>query len=140
MGKATFFFHGLFPDHVEPDKQGVRRTCKVLFDAEFEGSFHSHLLAGLEALVGKDEAQVFEVRHDLHFECSGFSQAAVRYYQQVAGPQCAFISPSGPKGPNPDRSVYRVQWEISLETSRRITGPPRVQYSGHPAWPIYKKR
>ncbi len=115
MDKATIFFHGLFPDHVKPGNQDGRQTCKILFDAEFESNFHSHLLAGLDALMEKDGSLTFEVHHDLPFECPGFAQAAVRYYQQVMGPQSALISPSGPKGPNTDQTVYRVEWKVSLE-------------------------
>lgn len=123
MAQATFFFHGLFPDPVKAGGHGDRPTCKVLFDVEFEGSFHSHLLADLESTVGEDQAQVFEVRHALPFECPGFPQAAARYYRQVMGPQSTTISPSGPKGPTPGQRVYQVQWEISLDARRRITDP-----------------
>lgn len=123
MAQATFFFHGLFPDHVQADSRGGRPSCKVLFDVEFEGSFHSHLLADLESSVGEDQALVFEVRHALPFECPEFPQAAVRYYRQVMGPQSAAISPSGPKGSGPGQSVYQVQWEVSLEARRAITDP-----------------
>ncbi|MYB89654.1 MAG: hypothetical protein F4X93_06840 [Proteobacteria bacterium] len=121
MAQATFFFHGLFPDHAKAGGHGNKPTSKVLFDVEFEGSFHSHLLADLETAVGEDQALVFEVRHALPFECPGFPQAAVRYYRQVMGPQSTTISPSGPKGPAPGQSVYQVQWEISLEARHRTT-------------------
>ena len=115
MAQATFFFHGLFPDCVKADKDRSKPGCKILFDTEFEGSFHSHLLADLETIVGEDRALIFEVHHALPFECPEFPQAAVRYYRQVMGPQSTTISPSGPKGTTPGQSVYQVQWEISLE-------------------------
>lgn len=120
MAQATFFFHGLFPGSGSAD----RPSCKVLFDAEFEGSFHSHLLANLESVVGEDRALTYEVHHALPFECPEFPQAAVRYCRQVMGPQSTTISPSGPKGPTPGQKVYQVQWEVSLQARRRITDPP----------------
>lgn len=124
MAQATFFFHGLFPDSGSADRTRGRPSCKVLFDAEFEGSFHSHLLADLESVIGDDKTLTFEVRHALPFECPEFPQAAVRYYRQVLGPQSTTISPSGPKGPTPGQSVYQVQWEVSLQARRRIMDPP----------------
>lgn len=123
MVQATFFFHGLIPDDLKAARHSGRPGCKVLFDAEFEGSFHSHLLADLEAIAGKDKALTYEVRHALPFECPEFPQAAVRYCRQVMGPQSTTISPSGPKGPAPGQSVYQVQWEVSLEARPKSTGP-----------------
>ncbi len=123
MAQATFFFHGLFPDHAKAGGHGDKPTSKVLFDVEFEGSFHSHLLADLKTAVGEDQELVFEVRHALPFECPEFPQAVVRYYRQVMGPQSTTISPSGPKGPTSGQSVYQVQWEVSLEAHRRVTDP-----------------
>jgi len=55
----------------------------------------------------------------LPFECEAFPKTAVRYYQQVIGPQSATISHSGPKGPIANKNVYRVQWEISLPAENR---------------------
>ena len=123
MGKAAFFFHGLFPDHIEPADKAGKQLCKVLFDAEFDGSFHSHLLADIWPVEEKDGAPVFEVRYDLPFECTRFPQAVVSYYQQVMGPQSATISHSGPKGPIPNRNVFRVQWEVALDADHKPAGP-----------------
>ena len=124
MARATFFFHGLLPDSGCADRPRGRPSCKVLFDVEFEGSFHSHLLADLERIVEGDKALTFEVRHALPFECPEFPQAVVRYYRQVMGPQSTTISPSGPKGPSPCQSVYQVQWEVSLQARPSIPDPP----------------
>lgn len=123
VGKATFFFHGLFPDHIEPDEGTGRQVCKVLFDVQFDGKLHSHLLADIWPVEEKDGVPVFEVCYDLPFECTSFSRAVVSYYQQVMGPQSATISHSGPKGPIPNRNVYRVQWEISLDADYKTSDP-----------------
>ena len=116
MGTANFFFHGLFPDHIETNEGMDRQICKVLFDVEFDGKFHSHLLADIWPIEDEeDDIPTFEVRYDLPFKCNEFSKAVVRYYQQVIGPQSTTISHSGPKGPIPNKNVYRVQWEIALD-------------------------
>ncbi len=115
MTKATFFFHGLFPDHIEANGGLDKQICKVLFDVEFDKKFQSHLLADIWPVNGEEATPTFEVRYDLPFECSEFPRAAVRYYQQVSGPQSTTISHSGPKGPIPNKNVYRVQWEVELE-------------------------
>ncbi len=111
---ANFFFHGLFPDHIVANEGLGKQVCKILFDVDFDGKFHSHLLADLWPIDEGDGIPTFEVRYDLPFECEEFSKTAVRYYQQVIGPQSATISHSGPKGPIANKNVYRVQWEISL--------------------------
>lgn len=119
MAKANFFFHGLFPDHIEANEGQGREICKVLFDVEFDGDFYSHLLADLWPVEEEDGIPIFEVRYDLPFECDEFSRAVVSYYQQVLGPQSATISHSGPKGPIPHKNVYRVQWEVALDALKK---------------------
>ncbi len=119
MAKANFFFHGLFPDHVEPDKNQGTQVCKVLFDVDFAGKFYSHLLADISPVGEEDGVPTFEVHYDLPFDCDEFSKTAVRYYQQVLGPQSSTISHSGPKGPIPNKNVYRVQWQTSLEAREK---------------------
>ncbi len=122
MSSANFFFHGLFPDHIEANEGGGQQVCKVLFDVDFEGEFHSHLLADLYPL---EEQQwqasgipEYEVRFNLPFNCEEFPKTVVQYYQQVIGPQASTISHSGPKGPVPNRNVYRVQWQVSLPATK----------------------
>ncbi len=127
MDKAAFFFHGLFPDHIELGDNAGRPLCKVLFDVEFDGKFHSHLLADIRPVDENDGAPVFEVHYDLPFECAGFPRAVASYYQQVMGPQSATISHSGPKGPIPNRNVYRVQWEVSLDACHKLPDPEPPQ-------------
>ena len=61
MSSAKFVFHGLFPDVIDGDPQ--KSIAKVLFDVEFEGEFHSHLLAEIELIEEQGEA-MFEVRRD----------------------------------------------------------------------------
>ena len=119
MAKANFFFHGLFPDHIEANEGSGRQVCKVLFDVTFDDKFHSHLLADIWPVDENDDIPTFEVRYDLPFECSEFSKAVVTYYQHVMGPQAATISHSGPKGPIPNKNVYRVQWEVSLDAHNK---------------------
>ena len=114
MKTAIFFFHGLFPDHIEADEGAGKQISKILFDVSFDGEFYSHLLADLWPIEEGDGIPTFEVRYDLPFECKEFSRTAVRYYQQVMGPQSTTISHSGPKGPIPNKNVYRVQWEVKL--------------------------
>lgn len=72
MTKANFFFHGLFPDYIEPNEGSDRQICKVLFDVDFEAKFHSHLLADIWPVEDEDETPSFEVRYDLPFECEEF--------------------------------------------------------------------
>lgn len=119
MSKANFFFHGMFPDHIESNEGLGRQICKVLFDVDFDGNFHSHLLADIWPVEEEDGKPTFEVRYDLPFECEEFSRAVVSYYQQVLGPQSATISHSGPKGPIPHQNVYRVQWEVALDAQKQ---------------------
>ena len=115
MTKAKFLFHGLFPDHIEANGGLGRQICKVLFDVDFNGCLHSHLLADIWPVEEEDAIPTFNVRYDLPFTCDEFSTAVVRYYQQVLGPQSTTISHSGPKGSIPNQTVYRVQWEVSLD-------------------------
>ena len=124
MTKANFFFHGLFPDYLPPDKGQGTQCCKVLFDVDFAGEFYSHLLADILPVGEEDGVPTFEVRHDLPFRCDDFSKTVVCYYQQVLGPQSSTISHSGPKGPIPNKNVYRVQWQVSLNARARETGTP----------------
>ncbi len=119
MAKANFFFHGLFPDHIESNKGQAKQVCKVLFDVDFDGKFHSHLLADIWPVDEEDGTPTFEVHYDLPFECNEFAKSVVSYYQQVLGPQSTTISHSGPKGPIPHKNVYRVQWEVALDAIRK---------------------
>lgn len=119
MGTANFFFHGLFPDYIEVNEGAGREIVKVLFDVEFNGEFHSHLLADLWSVDENDDIPTFEVRYDLPFECCEFSKTVVRYYQQVIGPQSTTISHSGPKGPIANKNVFRVQWEVALDANSK---------------------
>lgn len=119
MSNAKFFFHGLFPDYIDANEGSGRVICKILFDVEFSGAFHSHLLADLWPVEDEDEIPTYEVQYDLPFDCPEFPRAAVSYYQQVMGPQSTTISHSGPKGPIPHRNVYRVQWEVELEALKK---------------------
>ena len=124
MSTANFFFHGLFPDYIEANERDGRQICKVLFDVDFDGKFHSHLLADILPLENensdeKDNIPTFEVHYDLPFECSEFPKAVVKYYQQVIGPQSTTISHSGPKGSIPNKNVYRVQWEVALDAHNK---------------------
>jgi len=120
---ANFFFHGLFPDQIEANEGAGRQICKVLFDVDFEGEFHSHLLADLwpleEEQWEEDGIPIYEVRYDLPFDCDGFSKSVVQYYQQVMGPQARSISHSGPKGMNPGNNVFRAQMQVELEAHKK---------------------
>ena len=119
MSKADFFFHGLFPDYIEPDEGQGMQICKVLFDVTFEGEFYSHLIADLWLVDEEDGIPTFKVRYDLPFTCDEFSKEVVKYYQQVLGPQAQTISHSGPKGPIPHHNVYRVQSQVSLAALKK---------------------
>ncbi len=123
MTTANFFFHGLFPDHIEANEGSGKQVCKVLFDVDFEGEFHSHLLADLWLLEDQqwqaDGIPEYEVSFKLPFNCEEFPRAVVQYYEQVMGPQAATISHSGPKGPIPNNNVYRAQWQTSLIASEK---------------------
>ena len=78
MSKADFFFHGLFPDYIEPDEGQGKQICKVLFDVTFEGEFYSHLIADLWLVDEEDGIPTFEVRYDLPFTCDEFSTEVVK--------------------------------------------------------------
>ena len=119
MTTANFFFHGLFPDYIEPNEGTGKQICKVLFDVEFAGKLHSHLIADLWPIDEGDDVPTYEVRYELPFNCDEFSKSVVQYYQLVVGPQATTISHSGPKGFNPKNNVFRVQWEIALEASKK---------------------
>jgi hypothetical protein len=123
LSTANFFFHGLFPDHIEANECVGKQVSKILFDVDFEGKFYSHYLADLWLLEeeewDEDGVPIYEVRYELPFKCDDFSKAVVQYYQQVVGPQSTSISHSGPKGFNPKNNVFRVQWQISLEASKK---------------------
>ncbi len=121
MAKANFFFHGVFPDHVEADKNQGRQICKILFDVDFAGRFHSHLLADIYPPEEENGVLSFEVHYDLPFKCDEFSGTVVKYYQQVLGPQASVISHSGPKGPIPRQNVYHVQWQVALDAQAKDT-------------------
>ena len=111
MSKAKFVFHGLFPDVIDAG-DNTKQIAKILFDVEFEGKFHSHLLADLEYI---EEDNEFEVRSKLPFICTEFHNAVVQYYQYALGPQSATISHSGPKGASiATNNVMRVQWGVEL--------------------------
>ena len=115
MGSANFVFHGLFPDVINDDSS--KPVAKVLFDVEFEGQFHSHLLAEIELVEEQGEA-MFEVRRDLPFECDAFAEAAVQYYQYIMGGQKSKISHSGPKGASIlTHNVVRAEWPVQLQAS-----------------------
>lgn len=114
MSKANFVFHGLFPDVVK-NEQTQTTVAKVLFDVEFAGEFHSHLMAEIE-LIEEDGEQMFEVRRDLPFDCEDFPNAAVQYYQYILGPQNIKVSHSGPKGASLlTHNVVRAEWPVELE-------------------------
>ena len=119
MPNANFFFHGLFPDYIEPNKDQGKQICKILFDVDFEGEFYSHLIADLWPIEEEDGSPTFEVRYDLPFDCDEFSKEVVKYYQFVLGPQSATISHSGPKGPIPNQNVYRVQSQVTLVAHKK---------------------
>lgn len=123
MSTANFFFHGLFPDQMEANEGTGKQICKVLFDVDFAGEFHSHLLADLWPLEEEqwedDNIPIYEVRYELPFHCENFSKAVVDYYQQVLGPQAAAISHSGPKGMNPRNNVFRAQWQVELPAHKK---------------------
>ena len=119
MATANFFFHGLFPDQIEADEGTGKQISKVLFDVDFEGEFHSHLLADLWPVDDGDGIPTYEVRYDLPFHCEDFSKAVVQYYQQILGPQSLTISHSGPKGMNPRNNVIRTQWQVSLQANKK---------------------
>jgi len=120
---ANFFFHGLFPDHIEANEGTGKQISKVLFDVDFEGKFHSHLLADLwlleEEQWEEDHIPIYEVRYELPFHCEDFSKTVVQYYQQVMGPQSTTISHSGPKGMNPSNNVFRAQWQVELPAHKK---------------------
>ncbi len=97
MTKATFFFHGLFPDHIEANEGLDKQICKVLFDVEFDKKFQSHLLADIWPVNEEEATPTFEVRYDLPFECSEFPRATVRYYQQVQALNQPPLATAGPK-------------------------------------------
>lgn len=114
MSKASFVFHGLFPDVIETGEQ-PKQIAKILFDVKFNDEFYSHLLAELE-YIEKDKE--FEVRCKLPFVCEDFHDTAFQYYQYVLGPQAATISHSGPKGASiATNNVVRAQWNVELEAS-----------------------
>ena len=116
MSKAQFVFHGLFPDIAGTGKKQIP-TAKVLFDVEFNGEFHSHLMADIE-LVEENGEQFFEVRRNLPFDCEDFPAAALQYYQYIVGPQQTKISHSGPKGASiATHNVVRAEWAVELEAS-----------------------
>jgi hypothetical protein len=116
MSKAKFVFHGLFPDVVETDDD-PKEIAKVLFDVEFNGEFHSHLLADIELIEDNGELE-FEVRCKLPFICDKFSTAVIQYYQYTLGPQGAKIIHSGPKGASiATNNVMRAQWQVALDAS-----------------------
>lgn len=116
MSTANFVFHGLFPDVTE-NETTHKTITKVLFDVEFNGEFHSHLLAEIE-LIEEGSELMFEVRRDLPFNCDDFPDAAVQYYQYIMGPQSQKISHSGPKGASIlTNNVVRAEWPIQLEAS-----------------------
>ena len=119
MATANFFFHGLFPDHIEANEGTGKQICKVLFDVDFAGEFHSHLLADLWPVEDDDNIPTYEVRYELPFHCEDFSKTVVEYYQQVLGPQSATISHSGPKGMNPRNNVIRAQWQVELAAQKK---------------------
>lgn len=119
MIKANFFFHGLFPDYIEPNEKHGKTICKILFDVDFEGKFYSHLLADLWPIDEDDGVPTYNVRYDLPFICKDFSKEVVKYYQFVLGPQSTTISHSGPKGPIPNQNVYRVQFQVSLPAEKK---------------------
>ena len=125
MSTANFFFHGLFPDHIEANEGTGKVTSKVLFDVDFEGAFHSHLLADIWAINENewepDGRPIYEVRYDLPFDCDNFPKSVVEYYQIVMGPQATTISHSGPKGPVPNHNVYRLQWKVALPANSKKT-------------------
>ena len=114
MNKARFVFHGLFPD-VRTTGPAPKEVAKVLFDTDFNGQFHSHLLADIELIEEQGELE-FEVRCTLPFICKDFANAAVQYYQYALGPQAGKISHSGPKGASiVGHNVMRAQWTTELE-------------------------
>lgn len=114
MSKAKFVFHGLFPD-VRETESTPKETAKVLFDVDFNGKFHSHLLADIE-LIEENGQLEFEVRSKLPFTCEDFANAVVQYYQYALGPQGTKISHSGPKGASiATNNVMRAQWAAELE-------------------------
>ncbi len=93
----------------------------MLFDVDVDGKFYSHLIANIWQVDEVDGVPTFEVEFDIPFECDEFPRAVVKYYQQVIGPQSKTISQSGPKGPIPNKNVYRVQWQISLPAIKKRT-------------------
>ena len=116
MSTANFVFHGLFPD-VTKNEETHKTITKVLFDVEFNGEFHSHLLAEIE-LIEEQGEPMFEVRRDLPFNCDDFPSAAVQYYQYIVGPQNTKVSHSGPKGASIlTHNVVRAEWPIKLEAT-----------------------
>ena len=120
MAKAKFIFHGLFPDVIDTGKQ-PKQIAKVLFDAEFNGEFHSHLIAEIE-LVKDNNEMFFEVRHDFPFSCESFPNAAIQYYQYITGPQNSKVSHSGPKGLSiATNNVVRAEWPVELDATELNT-------------------
>lgn len=125
MSTANFFFHGLFPDHIEANDGLGKPVCKILFDVDFEDTFHSHLLADLWLLEEQQwrvaDIPEYEVSFKLPFNCEEFPNAIVQYYEQVMGPQASVIIQKGPKGAIPNNNVYRAQWQTSLSASATKT-------------------
>jgi hypothetical protein len=123
VSTANFIFHGLFPDHIEANEgtseNSGKQICKILFDVDFEGEFHSHLLADLWPVEEGDNIPTYEVRYELPFHCEDFSKTVVKYYQQIIGPQSNTISHSGPKGMNPRNNVFRAQWQVDLPARKK---------------------
>jgi len=104
MSKAKFVFHGIFPDVIEPGDT-PKEIAKVLFDAEYNREFHSHLLADIELF--RDEGE-FEVRCELPFDCKKFASAVIHYYQYALGPQAKGASIA-------THNVIRAQWVTELD-------------------------
>lgn len=114
MDKASFVFHGLFPD-VRESVHDYRPVAKVVFDVEFLGRFHSHLMADIEFMEEAEE-RYFEVRAHLPFECADFPDAAVQYYLFILGPRSEEVTHSGPKGRTIlTHNVMRGEWAVDLE-------------------------
>lgn len=114
MDKANFVFHGLFPD-VRESFHDYRPVAKVVFDVEFLGRFHSHLMADIE-FVRETEEGYFEVRAHLPFECADFPDAAVQYYLYILGPRSEEVTRSGPNRRTIlARNLRRGEWTVDLE-------------------------
>ena len=116
MSKAKFIFHGLFPD-VGVAGHPEKTIAKVLFDVEFNGEFHSHLMADIEIIEEQGE-HFFEVRRDLPFNCEDFPVAATQYYQYIVSEQNKQVSHSGPKGASiATHNVVRAEWPVELDAT-----------------------